>query len=103
MDAVADELHRRVDLVRDAGGHSANRLQLLGMTQLDFELLASVTSDEMPTAPHRLALRAEVETAGASHHRTVPSGQIVRFSTLKSVPDFMALPTVSRAAARSSG
>ena len=36
-------------------------------------------------------------------HRTVPSGQIVRFWIEKSAPDFTAFPIVSTTDARSSG
>ena len=37
---ITNELNRRVDFVRDAGRQLANRLELLGQSQLELECLA---------------------------------------------------------------
>ncbi len=100
------ENHRQqiVEVVRHAAGQASDGFHLLGLLKLRLEhvALGHVLGDA--DSAHRFAAaRPRRMRPAPLSQRTFPSGRIVRCSTVKSDPVFIASPMTSSTDARSSG
>ena len=86
MQVVADELHRRVDLVGDAGGKLAERLQLLRLAQIHFQLALLAQIDGDDENRQRLAFLVALARRRQQHRNAVAIAQLpVVFSAIQRI------------------
>ena len=74
--AVGDELHRRVDLVRHAGGEAADALELLRLRELVLE--AALVGDVEHHAAQHLVLAGAFALLAARHPAQVDALLVLR-------------------------